>query len=159
MTETHDIEEPLSADELLMHALKKSARGGHALTVLDIIDQKVSALFTFTSILVGATLLVASQPGPYHAVELGGLSLSQALFVYAGMACAILSAILSMTCLWVIDLFAICRRAIDVRSAIENVQKVTRSRMLRYRFSWALTLITLVLVTIAVTLSIVEYPS
>ncbi len=158
MAETPQIVEQLTHDELILQALKNSARGKHALTALDIIDQKVGALFTFTSILVAATLLVASQPGDYLVIEVAGVRLSQALFVVFGMSTAILSAIFAMSCLWLIDLFSICKRASDEAEAVRIVQAVTRSRMIRYRLSWFLTLLTLALVTIAVTLSILESP-
>lgn len=159
MADTPQINEQLTHDEIILQQLKESARGSHALTALDIIDQKVGALFTFTSILVAATLLVASQPGDYLVIEVSGIRLSQALFVLSGMATAIMSAVCAMSCFWLIDLFAVCKRSTDAADAVRTVQAITRSRMTRYRLSWFLTLLTLALVTIAVTLSILEFPS
>lgn len=128
--------------------------GGHALSVLDIIDAKISSLFTLTSILVGAVLIIASQPGEYMSASVMGVEFRQIHFVGAALVTSVTSALFALSCLWIINLAKICEIAPDNAAVITKISKIRDSRLARYKLSFLLTVLTLPLTIAAVAFSL-----
>ncbi|MEM8617352.1 MAG: hypothetical protein AAGF20_10495 [Pseudomonadota bacterium] len=146
-----DNDAPLEEDKKpkfseVMLKLRANPKSDEALRVLDIVDSKVSALFTFIGILIAAVLIFASSPEPTQ--WLGEIT------IYLSLAVLLIASLLCLSCLNLIDIRAITARQLTTENVFEKLDQIAASRRKRYLIALGLTVVALFSATISVVSSI-----
>ena len=147
-----DGQKPTAAEALAN--LRDDPRGKHWLLYLDIIDAKVSAIFTFIGILIAAVVIFISRDEAYVSLDLFGVLLSQKIFIFASLAVLLVASLLALSCIHIIELVKLVERADTDEEAVERLGKIALSRRWRYLASLRLTALGTIIACFAVFMSV-----
>ena len=143
------------ADSLQIVAdVREHPLGKNACYIMDVIDTKVASIVTYIGILIAALLLFMVELIPSGGGFRVGLSTETVAVI--GLALLACAAVLSLSCVYIVNIEAVARKTNCLEETIERLHAIAMSRKRRYLTSLTLTIFATLVAVAAIGAAIYE---